>query len=78
MHSLLSASRQQKRHTILRDSRKDGAQLLGHEHLEAFLDSDPVSRIFVVWGEPSRMGRASLLSRGVELLLEEERDNKSQ
>lgn len=38
------------------------ARLLGHQHLETFLDGDSVSRVFVVWGEPSRMGRAGLLS----------------
>lgn len=52
---------------------EDRARLLGHEHLEAFLDGDSVSRVFVVWGEPSRMGRAGLLSHRVKLLLEKER-----
>lgn len=32
------------------------ARLLGHQHLEPFLDGDSVSGIFVVWREPSRMG----------------------
>ena len=49
--------------------------MLGHEHLEAFLDGDSVSRVFVVWGEPSRVGRAGLLSHRVKLLLEKEREN---
>lgn len=44
------------------------ARLLGHQHLETFLDSDSVSRVFVVWGEPSRMGRAGLLSHRIKLL----------
>lgn len=52
---------------------EDRARLLGHEHLEAFLDGDSVSRVFVVWGEASRMGRAGLLSHRVKLLLEKER-----
>lgn len=54
-------------------SSEDRARLLGHQHLETFLDGDSVSRVFVVWGESSRMGGAGLLSRRVELLLEEER-----
>lgn len=49
-------------------------RLLGHQHFETFLDGDSVSRVFVIWGEPSRMGRAGLLSRRVKLLLEEERE----
>lgn len=44
------------------------ARLLGHEHLEAFLDGDSVSRVFVVRGEPSRMGWAGLLSHRVKFL----------
>lgn len=44
------------------------ARLLGQQHLETFLDGDSVSRVFVVWGEPSRMGRAGLLSRRVKFL----------
>lgn len=44
------------------------ARLLGHQHLETFLDGDSVSRVFVVWGEPSRMGRAGVLSRRVQFL----------
>lgn len=55
---------------------EDRARLLGHEHLEAFLDGDSVSRVFVIWGEPSRMSRAGLLSHRVKLLLEEEREHK--
>ena len=44
-------------------------------NLEAFLDGDSVSRVFVVWGESSRVGRARLLSQRIKLLLEEERKN---
>lgn len=47
---------------------EDRARLLGHEHLEAFLDGDSVSRVFVIRGEPSRMRRAGLLSHRVKLL----------
>ena len=59
----------------VKTSSEDGARLLGHEHLEAFLDGDSVSRVFVVWGESSRVGRARLLSQRIKLLLEEERKN---
>ena len=48
-------NRRQKRHQFKGPS-EDRARLLGHEHLEAFLDGDSVSRVFVIWGEPSRMG----------------------
>lgn len=52
----------------VKTSSEDGARLLGHEHLEAFLDGDSVSRVFVVWGESSRVGRARLLSQRIKLL----------
>lgn len=44
------------------------AQLLGRQYLERFLDGDSVLRIFVAWGEPSRMGQAGLLSHRVKFL----------
>lgn len=34
---------------------EDRVWLLGHKHLEAFLDGDSVSRVFVIWGETNRM-----------------------
>lgn len=43
-------------------------QLLGHQHLETFVGGDLLLRVFVIWREPSRMNRADLLSRRIELL----------
>jgi len=57
-----------RRDMKFRGPSEDRARSLGHEHLEAFLDGDSVSRVFVIWGEPSRMRRAGLLSHRVKLL----------
>ena len=46
---------------------EDRAWLLGHEHVESYLDGDSVSRVFVIWGKPSRMTRG-LLSHRARLL----------
>ena len=55
-----------RRKMKFKGSSEDRAWLLGHQHLETFLDGDSVSRVFVVRGEPSRMGRAGLLSCGAD------------
>lgn len=51
-----------------RDSQSTSCGFWHYEHLEAFLDGDSVSWIFVVWKEPGRMSRASLLSHWVKFL----------
>lgn len=51
----LRGNKWQKRHQF-KGASEDGVQLLGHEHLEVFLDGDSVSGVFVIWGELSRKG----------------------